>query len=1009
LRPSVAAGLCPSCLIKGAFEGSDVAESSGPAAACSAEERIGQDHFGRYRIVRPLGEGGMGVVYLAEQLEPIRRSVALKVIKLGMDTDEVLARFANERQALAIMDHPNIARIFDAGASRRGRPYLVMEYIEGEPITQYCDEKRLSLTHRLELFLTVCRAVQHAHRKGVIHRDLKPSNVLVLDQDRVAVPKVIDFGIAKATDRWAVDSTLLTQFGQMVGTPEYASPEQADALVGSVDQRSDVYSLGVLLYELLSGTVPFGATRLRQAGFADMLRIIRDEEVPSLSRRIVDMGDAVVDIASRRQTDPASLRRLVTGDLTWITAKAQEKARDRRYATVDELAADVQRHLEPVPVSVSPPSRLYRARKFLRRHGLAFRPADPANTRPAAPSYAPAFPTPTHRVTVVLADFTNTTGDPAFDGALRQIAAVELRKSSFLTVLSDSQVSQTLLLMVRRLDTTLTPEVASEICERTGSAAVVEGSIARLGGQYVLTLCVRQSRTGEMLHEEQALTNRQDDVFAALSGMANRFETRASGLLPHGEQEPSLPANVTRSSLEAWRSYSAAMRQFQATAQSAETRSLLKRAIEADPGFAMAHATLGRAHADLGEVERGAEDVVRAYELRNAVSDWEHYYITFNYHRQLTRNLELCRQTLESWARKYPKDVLVHGLLSGFTSPGTGRFEKAVEEGLKAIELDPNFAIGYENVAFAYLYLNRPLDAESLLGKASERKINIVQFALIRYFAAFLRNDLGAMERIATERRLTLEAQGSFEQQEASTLASRGRVREANRLSARAVSLAKQAGLAGRAAMFQGAAAVWNAWFGNHQDARTYAMTALASFRSRDADYGPAVALALSGDTARAREIADELTRQYPDDTSVQFGYLPTLRSIDALNQNDPTAALDATQVAIPYDLAVPGTAYFTGASFFGALYPTYVRGLAFARRGSPRDAAAAFERMLSHPGIVLSDSVGPMARLGLARALAAAGAQTTAAAVYKELLTLWKHADDDLPVVRQARSESVV
>ena len=300
----------------------------------------------------------MGTVYLAEQREPIRRCVALKVVKLGMDTGQVLARFANERQALAMMDHPNIARIFDAGATPKGRPYFVMEYIEGVPITQYCDRKRMTIGQRLELFLAVCRAVQHAHQKGVIHRDLKPSNVLVTEQEGAPVPKVIDFGIAKATDQWAVENTLLTQFGQMVGTPEYASPEQAEVMTGDVDESSDVYSLGVLLYELLIGAVPFDAARMRQAGLAEMLRIIREEEAPSLSRKLTAMGAAAADIAARRQTDPASLRRLVDGDLNWITMKALEKVRERRYASVAELAADIQRYIEHRPVLASPPSRL---------------------------------------------------------------------------------------------------------------------------------------------------------------------------------------------------------------------------------------------------------------------------------------------------------------------------------------------------------------------------------------------------------------------------------------------------------------------------------------------------------------------------------------------------------------------------------------------------------------------------------------------------------------------------
>jgi len=361
------AGLCPKCLIQGAFDTSLGAEESGTQTIDTATAAAGDDDFGRYRILRPLGEGGMGSVYLAEQLEPIRRRVALKVVKLGMDTAQVLARFNNERQALAMMDHPNIAQIFDAGATAKGRPYFVMEYIEGSPITEYCDGKRMTTKERLGLFLGICRAVQHAHQKGVIHRDLKPSNVLVTEQDGAPVPKVIDFGIAKATDKWAVVNSLLTQFGQIVGTPEYASPEQADTMTGDVDETSDVYSLGVLLYELLIGAVPFDTATLRNAGLAEMLRIIREDEAPSLPRKLTSMGAAASDIAARRQTDPASLRRLVDGDLNSITMKALEKARERRYASVSDLAADIQRHIEHRPVLASSPGRLYRARKFLLR------------------------------------------------------------------------------------------------------------------------------------------------------------------------------------------------------------------------------------------------------------------------------------------------------------------------------------------------------------------------------------------------------------------------------------------------------------------------------------------------------------------------------------------------------------------------------------------------------------------------------------------------------------------
>jgi serine/threonine protein kinase len=507
-----------------------------------------EDDFGRYQILRPIGEGGMGTVYLAQQLEPIHRRVALKVVKLGMDTAQVLARFHNERQALAIMDHPNIAQIFDAGATAKGRPYFVMEYIEGAPITQYCDARRMTTAERLSLFLAVCRAVQHAHQKGVIHRDLKPSNVLVTEQDGAPVPKVIDFGIAKATDKWAVENTLLTQFGQIVGTPEYASPEQADTVAGTIDESSDVYSLGVLLYELLIGAVPFDTATLRKAGLAEMLRMIREEEAPSLPRKLTSLGTAAGDIAARRRTDPASLRRLVDGDLNSIAMKALEKARERRYASVSDLAADLQRYLEHKPVLASPPSRVYRARKFLRRHRLAAIGSLSVlglMVLGAAASWwyshrdTPQRARLTEKRIVVLADFENGTGDSALDGALRQTLAAQLANSSSLTVLSDARVAQTLRFMMRA-DSKLTPAVAAEVCERAASAAVVEGAITSLGSEYTLDLRARKCQTGDILEEEHLPGVRKTEVFTRLSQMADRFATRATETVPKNADEHSL-------------------------------------------------------------------------------------------------------------------------------------------------------------------------------------------------------------------------------------------------------------------------------------------------------------------------------------------------------------------------------------------------------------------------------------------------------------------------------------
>ena len=330
------------------------------------------DTIGRYRLLEKIGEGGFGIVFMAEQQHPVRRRVALKVIKPGMDTRQVIARFEAERQALALMDHPNIARVLDAGATDTGRPYFVMELVKGVPITDYCDKCNLTPEQRLELFVPVCRAVQHAHQKGIIHRDLKPTNVMVTLHDGQPVPKVIDFGIAKATGQQLTEKTLFTNFTQLVGTPLYMSPEQAELSGLDVDTRSDVYSLGVLLYELLTGTTPFDKAVLGKAAYDEVRRIIREEDPPKPSTRISTMGEALSAVSNHRATEPKKLGQFVRGELDCIVMKALEKDRTRRYETADALAADVRHFLEGEPVSARPASAAYRARKFATKHKVGF-------------------------------------------------------------------------------------------------------------------------------------------------------------------------------------------------------------------------------------------------------------------------------------------------------------------------------------------------------------------------------------------------------------------------------------------------------------------------------------------------------------------------------------------------------------------------------------------------------------------------------------------------------------
>ncbi|MHC4526467.1 MAG: tetratricopeptide repeat protein, partial [Planctomycetota bacterium] len=350
-------GLCPRCLMKAGLG----------AGADATTEGAGMT-IGRYKLLELIGEGGFGVVYMAQQEEPIRRRVALKIIKLGMDTKQVIARFEAERQALAMMEHPNIAKVLDAGATDTGRPYFVMELVKGIPITEYCDKNNLDTRQRLELFIEVCRAVQHAHQKGIIHRDIKPTNVMITQRDGTPVPKIIDFGIAKATQARLTEKTLFTEYHQFIGTPEYMSPEQAEMGELDIDTRSDIYSLGVLLYELLTGGTPLDGERLRSSAYDEMLKTIRETEPPKPSTRLNTLGDALSDVARHRHVEPSELCRLLTGDLDWVVMKALEKDRTRRYETANELAQDVERHLRDEPVVAGPPGAVYRLRKFIRRN-----------------------------------------------------------------------------------------------------------------------------------------------------------------------------------------------------------------------------------------------------------------------------------------------------------------------------------------------------------------------------------------------------------------------------------------------------------------------------------------------------------------------------------------------------------------------------------------------------------------------------------------------------------------
>jgi DNA-binding winged helix-turn-helix (wHTH) protein/Tfp pilus assembly protein PilF len=604
--------------------------------------------------------------------------------------------------------------------------------------------------------------------------------------------------------------------------------------------------------------------------------------------------------------------------------------------------------------------------------------------------------------TLVLADFANSTGEAVFDETLRQGLAVELEQSPFLSLISDQRIRQTLGLMRRLPDTRLTAELAREVCERTASAAVLQGSIASLGTQYVLGLRARNCYTGDVLDEEQIQAARKEDVLNALSKIATQFRTRIGESLTTIEKHSTPLAQATTPSLEALRAYTISSTANRTTG-SASAVPHLKRAIALDPQFAMAYGHLGLMYSNMGEAELAAETTRKAYELRDRVSDPEKFYIQFLYDRQVTGNLKRGQQTLESWAQSYPRDFQPLAFLAGRVTESTGDYEKGIDAAQKALELNPDFVFAYDSLAFHNLHLGRLAEVQNVLQRAGARRLENPDFLVLRFYLAFLQRDQAGMDREFNLARGKRGAEDLLAHDKALVLAHSGRIREAEIVWQRAVSLAQETGDREKAGTYQAAAAACEAHFGNAAAADRHALAALELGKGRDVEFGAAFALELSGDTSRARTLADDLARRFPEDTSVQFTYLPTLRALFALAENDPARAVEQLQPALAYDLGFPGTAFFAK---FGALYSAYVRGEAYlaARRGP--EAVIEFKKILDNPALVLADPVGALARLQLARAIALSGERTKANAAYLEFLRLWKDADSDIPLIKEARSE---